>query len=287
MYRQLESNIAARVGKLGDKSLNIGLGLEGDETFCMSLKEWMMENLRAFNVKVHVYTHATGNPHPLQGSSSFEIHASSNPELRIIDDYLNGYLDAIIRGQLSSSKFLAYLKVKKEINHIYRIALLATWEGHDFFFFPVGIDEARDFQQKKIFVDYAMRFLKKLGMPLLFYFLSAGRSGDVGRDTSIKESIEGTATLVGNLEKRHPGAKFVHGEILIEGAISSNASVIVAPDGISGNLIYRTLIHLGGGHSHGAVYINPELDKPVLDTSRVGPVEEYAGAIILALNLLT
>ncbi|MFX1345221.1 MAG: phosphotransacetylase, partial [Promethearchaeota archaeon] len=60
-------------------------------------------------------------------------------------------------------------------------------------------------------------------------------------------------------------------------------NIIIAPDGISGNLIYRTLVHLGGGKAYGAIYMN--LEKVIIDTSRVGELSEIQGALLLALSL--
>ena len=73
-------------------------------------------------------------------------------------------------------------------------------------------------------------------------------------------------------------------EILIEKAIENQSNLIFAPDGISGNLIYRTLVHLGGVKAHGAIYLG--LEKIIIDTSRAGNVSEIIGAIIIALSLV-
>ncbi|MBN2150829.1 MAG: hypothetical protein JW839_05275, partial [Candidatus Lokiarchaeota archaeon] len=102
----------------------------------------------------------------------------------------------------------------------------------------------------------------------------------------IHESITGTIKLVEKLKHQHPSLAVQHGEILIENAFDKGANAIIAPDGVSGNLIYRTLLHLGSGHSHGAFFLGPGFPGPVMDTSRVGTVEEYVGAVVLALRLL-
>jgi len=64
--------------------------------------------------------------------------------------------------------------------------------------------------------------------------------------------------------------------ILIEDAIK-DANLIIAPDGISGNLIFRTLVFLGGGNGFGAPVL---MEKVFVDTSRVK--EDSARAIMLA-----
>jgi predicted methyltransferase MtxX (methanogen marker protein 4) len=71
-----------------------------------------------------------------------------------------------------------------------------------------------------------------------------------------------------------------HREILIEEAIGAGG-MILAPDGISGNLVFRTLVHLGGGHAHGAPVVN--IDRIFVDSSRASP--DYANALITASKL--
>jgi predicted methyltransferase MtxX (methanogen marker protein 4) len=81
------------------------------------------------------------------------------------------------------------------------------------------------------------------------------------------------------LVARRAGAE--HCEILIEDA-AKTCGLIIAPDGICGNLIFRTLTFLGAGHGHGA----PVLNIPVIfvDTSRASP--DYTNALSLAAALL-
>jgi len=73
----------------------------------------------------------------------------------------------------------------------------------------------------------------------------------------------------------------VHCEILIENAIET-CGLIIAPDGISGNLVFRTLTFLGGGHGHGAPVVN--ISRIFVDTSRASP--NYVNALLLAASLL-
>jgi predicted methyltransferase MtxX (methanogen marker protein 4) len=82
----------------------------------------------------------------------------------------------------------------------------------------------------------------------------------------------------------YPEILISHDEILIENAIDNNVNLIIAPDGISGNLIYRTLVHLGAGKAYGAIYMG--LNKILVDTSRVGNLNEIYGALLLAYSLI-
>jgi predicted methyltransferase MtxX (methanogen marker protein 4) len=72
-----------------------------------------------------------------------------------------------------------------------------------------------------------------------------------------------------------------HCEILIEDAVET-CGLIIAPDGISGNLVFRTLTFLGGGHGHGAPVVN--ISRIFVDSSRASP--NYANALLLAASLL-
>ena len=103
--------------------------------------------------------------------------------------------------------------------------------------------------------------------------LSGGRLGDLGRNRRVDRSMA-DAELVARITGE------THYEILVEDAIS-DAGVIIAPDGITGNLMFRTLTFLGAGHGHGAPVVN--IDRIFVDTSRASP--DYRNAIMLADSL--
>ena len=133
-----------------------------------------------------------------------------------------------------------------------------------------------------------MRIFELLNIDPKISILSGGRQGDLGRDSYIDESIRMGEETVVIMKQRFPNLDINHDEILIENAVQNKSNLIIAPDGISGNLIYRTLVHLGGGNAYGALYMFNEekLDNIVIiDTSRVGKITEIEGAFMLALAL--
>ena len=69
------------------------------------------------------------------------------------------------------------------------------------------------------------------------------RPQDYGRSTKIDDSLEDGELLTSLMNKESIDAK--HYFILIEDAIAEGANLIIAPDGICGNLIFRTLVLLG------------------------------------------
>jgi predicted methyltransferase MtxX (methanogen marker protein 4) len=200
-------------------------------------------------------------------------------------------LHAFIRGGLPASDFLA--RVRSELARAggepmtYRTALLETAGGHQFFFAPVGIDEARDFQTRNRMCTQFAQMCALLGIPPNIAVLSGGRSGDRGRDPRVDESLRDAETLVTALRAQTPSIPAQHTEILVEEAIASGANFVLAPDGVSGNLIYRTLVHLGAGKSYGAPYLCLLLrhGRVVIDTSRVAPEFELRGAFTMAAGL--
>jgi predicted methyltransferase MtxX (methanogen marker protein 4) len=209
-------------------------------------------------------------------------------------------LDAIVRGGLSSAIFLKCLKehIRNENNKdpealttgygdLKRLALLETANGHQFYFAPVGIDEATTLSQRREFLSELFQFFDILNTTPKYGILSAGRSGDLGRDAKIDLNIKDTEALLNEIQEKNPNIEIKHFQILIEEAISQKMGVILAPDGISGNLIYRTLVHLGAGKSYGAVYLGcfNSLSKIIIDTSRIAPQNEYHGALVFALGL--
>ncbi|MFX1297593.1 MAG: methanogenesis marker protein Mmp4/MtxX [Promethearchaeota archaeon] len=209
-----------------------------------------------------------------------EFIETSSPEKSIITLLYQNKVDGIVRGSLSSSKFLDNLKniFKKDI--FYRLALLETAVlKHTFLFCPVGIDECKNVDEKLYFIKEGSSLLKKLEIEPKIAVLSGGREEDKKRGTRIANTIDEAIEVV-----ERAGKLGIHNiknyNILIEDAIKDKANLIIGPEGISGNLIYRTLVHLGAGKSHGAVYLG--LDRPVIDTSRVGPEFEYFSAIAFA-----
>ena len=73
------------------------------------------------------------------------------------------------------------------------------------------------------------------------------------------------------------GIQAQHYGILLEDAFKKS-NIVIPPDGIMGNLIFRTLHFLGGAKSVGAPVVN--IDKVFVDTSRAK--KDYSTSIALA-----
>jgi putative methanogen marker protein 4 len=214
-------------------------------------------------------------------SNRIEINDSPTPEKALVELAWQRKVDGIVRGSLSSAKFLQEVKKKFNVSHLFRIALLETASNFCFFFAPIGIDEGNNLAEKVTLVQGGISLLKFVQLENApIGILSGGRMDDIGRETRVDRTIAEAEELVSIIKQQGLSRNIQHFEILIENAIAAQCRLIIAPDGISGNLIYRTLVHLGNGKSHGAWYYN--LARPIIDTSRVAPVIEYESAIAFA-----
>lgn len=192
------------------------------------------------------------------------------PEEALIRDLFLGKLAAAVRGTLPSNSTLSALKRIAGVDHLERVALLETAAGKQFLLAPVGVDEGWTVDEKVSLVFHARSLAGHLGLSGDVAILSGGRLGDAGRHRRVDESLADAERVAGITGARHF-------QILIEDAIESS-SVIVAPDGISGNLIFRTLVFLGSGQGHGAPVLN--IERIFVDTSRATP--NYTNALNLA-----
>lgn len=215
------------------------------------------------------------------GQNKNIIEASKKVDFEVIlteseDDLiamlLNKRVDAAIRGSLSASKILSVLK-EEYSNEIFRASFLEV-NDHKFLFAPVGIDEGDSLEEKVKIVDLGAEFLFKLGIKPKIAILSGGRPQDIGRSQKIDDSIAEGEHVTRIVKSKY---SVRHYFILLEDAIRDNVNFILAPDGISGNLIFRTLAFLGSGRSHGAVTLG--INEIFIDTSRSQSVEGYIRAL--------
>lgn len=191
----------------------------------------------------------------------------------------NDDVDAVIRGSLPSSSIMKDIKDNYPDNLITR-ATYVNDKDYEFLLSPVGIDEGSTVDEKYEIAVNCARFLKKLNKTPKIAILAGGRKGDYGRSDEINKSIDESEKLYDLLYNKYEVKNYY---ILIEQAIKDKCNVIIAPDGIIGNIIFRTLILLNKWPSNGAVTFG--LDKIYIDTSRDQSVDGYLRSIKLAYNL--
>ncbi len=206
-----------------------------------------------------------------------DIVIYDDPEL-LASDLMNGKIDAAIRGDMSSSKLLPILKRETGLKALERVVLLEPLCGKLFFLAPVGIDEGWTPEQKHDLVVKSVDLMGRIGMRKRIAIMSGGRCEDFGRCPGVDRSINEARELTDRLNSE--GYEAYHSQILIEDAVRE-ADLIIATDGITGNLIFRTLHFIGGAKALGAPILN--MDKVFIDTSRVK--KDYRDSIVLAMKM--
>ena len=210
--------------------------------------------------------------------TELEIIHSKEPSKKLVQLLMDKKIDGAVRGTLSATKTLSALKNSLRMKKLYRIALMETADGIPFFLAPVGIDEGNSVEDKIELAKRGAEHMKRLGIEARVGILSGGRFEDRGRDKTVDRTLDEAETVTQRLKDL--GINVTNYSILIEDAIKE-ANFIIAPDGISGNLVFRTLVFLGGGHGYGAPVL---MDKVFVDTSRVK--EDAKRAIMLASALV-
>jgi putative methanogen marker protein 4 len=246
----------------------IGIGIAEDA-------ENVVRSITGLGDRVEVICYCLPGTVPVKpAEKNIQVAEHPHPEQALVDDLASGAIDAAVRGTLPSNSTLKALKKAMGVDHLERIALLETAYGKKFLLTPVGVDEGWTVGEKVELIEKGRVIARKFGLSENVGVLSGGRLGDVGRHKQVDASMA-DAELVARLT----GAE--HCEILIEDAIQTSG-LIIAPDGISGNLVFRTLVFLGGGHGHGAPVVN--ISRIFVDTSRASP--NYTNALLLAVSLL-
>lgn len=243
----------------------------------MLTSETLLEKIPK-NVKVGIGCNGTsGKVRTSVASIGGSAVVYTDPE-KLVDDLVTGKIDAAVRGDMSSAKLLPLLKERLGLKELERVALLEPVGGKLIMAAPVGIDEGWTVEQKHDIVVKSVKLMKKIGMGTRIAIMSGGRYDDVGRNSRVDQTITDAKKLVEQLKAE--GYDAYHAEILVENA-ANEADLIIAPDGISGNLIFRTLHFLGGAKALGAPVINT--DKIFVDTSRAK--KDYKDSIALAMRL--
>ena len=217
-----------------------------------------------------------GDPGPdFEIGQKLELIRTEDPASALINLLARGEIDGAVRGNLSATRVMKRLAKTFEIR-VRRLSLLALPEW-SFFLAPVGIDEGDSISDRLNLAVLGAGYLKSVGVDADVSILSGGRLEDLGRSERVDRTLA-EAELLARLA-RDAGVRAEHRGILIETCRGDD--LIVAPDGISGNLIFRTLMLLSGAEGYGAPVI---MDPVFVDSSRAR--KSFNGPIMLASALV-
>lgn len=182
-----------------------------------------------------------------------------------------GRIDGAVRGNLPAGRTMKALSRQFGIK-VKRLALVEL-PGWSFFLGPVGIDEGESIQARLTLALDGALYLKSMGISPKISILSGGRMEDLGRSSKVDLSLAEGEFIAARAKASGLAAE--HRGILIESCKGDD--LIIAPDGISGNLIFRTLLLLCGVNALGAPVL---MDKIFIDSSRARG--NFDGPVILA-----
>lgn len=197
----------------------------------------------------------------------------------LVESILNNDIDAVVRGSLPASSVMKQLKNK--FSDISR-ATYINGENIEFLLTPVGIDEGATVEDKLKIAMHCGEFLEKQSKKPKIAVMASGRKGDYGRSEEISKSIDESNELT-DLIRENTDFEVINHYILIEKALEDNCNIIIAPNGIMGNIIFRTLVLVNSWPSCGAVTFG--IDGIYIDTSRDQNIKGYLRSLKLAYNL--
>lgn len=255
----MDSSFARRLEDQARKShARIGIGLwEADADLLKSLRE-----AAEFAELVVV-----GN----SSESGLEYIHSEQPWNDLIRLLAEGKIDGAVRGNLPAGRTMRALAKEFDIK-VRRLALLEL-SGWAFLFGPVGIDEGETISDRLGLVTDGVKYLRRMGIEPRVSVLSGGRMEDLGRSERVDRSLAEAEFIA--TRAREAGIEAKHKGILIENCRGDD--IIVAPEGVSGNLVFRTLLLLCGANSLGAPVL---MDRVFVDSSRARG--NFNGPIMLA-----
>jgi putative methanogen marker protein 4 len=186
-----------------------------------------------------------------------------SPHVTLVELLKEGTVDSAIRGNLASKELIPLLREEFNCPNLCRITLLDI-ANRLVMLAPVGIDEGDKLEDLLMIAGHAKRLAEALRMPCNVAVISGGRLEDRGRSKKVDSMLSASESLTKELKA--VGISAVNVGIEIERAIEGDSTLILAPDGVMGNLIFRSLVLVGNVESFGAYAA--ALPRVYVDTSR-------------------
>jgi len=191
----------------------------------------------------------------------------------LVEALAEARVDAAVRGTLPAEEVLHYLRGATKARSPGRAALIDMGGARSLLLSPVGIDEGRTIAQRWRLLEASARMVAALGDVPRVAVMSKGRPDDAGRGADIARSIRECEELVRHAGRARIDATATH--ILVERAVGE-CNVLVAPDGVTGNIMFRLLHYVGGHDAWGALALHL-LPLVYVDTSR--DKSDFLGAV--------
>lgn len=247
---------------------SIGIGVDADP-------EKVIASACSVNIPYDIVCYCRpGTASVPPGNSRVNLAERADPGAALVADLMAGTIQAAVRGDLRGEVTLRMLEAAAGVSRLERVALLETAGGKKFMFAPIGVAEGWTIPEKLALIRNGRVLARRFGLPEKVGVISGGSLNAPGWHPACDRSMADAEFVAKLGDAEHFG-------LYIEEAIKS-CGLIIAPDGITGNFIFRTLEYLGAGYGHGAPVVN--IDKIFIDTSHAQ--QSYTNAIMLAASLL-
>ena len=188
----------------------------------------------------------------------------------------DGKVDGIVRGHFDQDVFYGELRTTFGYDQIRAMTLMRTIEGHEFFLGPGTLYEGDSVEGKISFIDEALPLLEQWGVKPRFGIHGKFTAEYTESGRGRKLSLDDSERLVQILRDQGFEATF-YGRRIEEAIRRSN--FVVPCDGFTGNMIYRTLLHVGGASDLGCPYL---MREPVVGGSqynqKIWPIRHHGSS---------
>jgi len=205
----------------------------------------------------------------------FKKIITKNPEKLLPELLVKGEFNGIVRGTIDDFKtFEAYQKLvgKNKTKKMIELALLEDAFGRQFFLSEGSNPLGWKLEEKIKNCEGIIKFIKKIGIKPKIGVITGVRHNTYKKRKSIKTGVigilnktyEDAEDIVKYFRKKKVAIK--NYTIELDTAIKDNCNVIIPPNGMVGNQIFRALCLVGGGKT--LIVSRANLPHPYEDNSR-------------------
>ncbi len=210
----------------------------------------------------------------------FESVVSPHPEEDLFKDLEAGSIAAAVRGQIHAGPFRKRYVRRRGIGFNpaeEMIPLLEFPDGRPILISPASNFVTGTFEEKERLIQASIRLCRRLELPVRVGVLARCRAEDLEESagTDLEKSYRVAERLVelhrGRVEIKNYGIDF-------EEAYRDGVTILIEPDGTTGNQVTRTLYFLEAVRCYGAPYVNA--DPVVVETLKNS--RDYPDVLLLA-----
>ncbi|RKX88250.1 MAG: phosphate butyryltransferase [Spirochaetes bacterium] len=233
------------------------------------------------------------------GMECFSILEAEGDEAaaeKAVEAVRDGTADILMKGRVSTAVLLKAVLSDKTVfsrgKLLSHLAVLEAPDGHILGITDGGMNISPDVDQKRVILESAVEAFRALGISLPKVAVLAAMEKE---NPKIPESID-----AGKLSRLQDSGEIsdciVEGPMALDlavtpeacrlknykGKIQGDANILLAPDISAGNILAKSLVHLGGWRGGGLVV---GAGRPIVLLSRSDTAEEKYNSILLAIAL--